>query len=80
MRGWSRLASLLLILVIVLAGSSTQAQEPLTNYTITLEQGDFTTTIRPLQGTQNIVDYYNYTNFQADTGLEVIDRSMLFFY
>jgi len=80
MRGWTRLASLLMILVVILAGSNTLAQEPLINYTITIEQGEFVTTISPLQGFQNVVDYYNYTNFQANTGLEVIDRSLMFFY
>ena len=81
MRGWTRLASLLILLVAVaLAGGDVLAQTNANNFTLSISQGAFNTTIRPLQGVQSISDYYNYTNFQSNTGLEVIDRSLIFFY
>lgn len=81
MRGLTGVASLLIVLLALFSTTTdVVGQINLTNYTITLEQGDFSTNIVPLQGTQDIVEFYNYESFQSNTGLEVIDRSMIFAY
>lgn len=85
MRGRSRLALLmgfLLFLPLIGGDLPILAQTPATNVFFTLVQGGFTATLLPLEGTQDVVSFYNYTNFQSNTaeGLEVIGRSILFIY
>lgn len=88
MRGWTGFAYVLTFTLALLVGgvgvawaqTQTQTQATLPNYVVTLQQGSFSSTITPLQGTQAATDFYNYTNFQSNTGLEVNDRSLIFLY
>ncbi|HED04868.1 MAG TPA: PKD domain-containing protein [Candidatus Fraserbacteria bacterium] len=44
------------------------------------QQGSFSAAIQPLEAPGSAVNFYNYANFQAHTGLEQADHSLLFFY
>ena len=81
MRGWTGFASVLtLTLALFMGAGVASAQSTLPSYLITVEQGSFSTNITPLQNSQAVADFYNYTNFQSNTGLEILDRSQVFFY
>jgi len=80
MRGRSGLAPLLGLLLLLFISGSAPAQTP--EVFFTLEQGPFTATLVPLKKAQDVASFYNYSNFQSNTeeGLEVIGRSLIFFY
>ncbi|OGF56037.1 MAG: hypothetical protein A2Z21_06525 [Candidatus Fraserbacteria bacterium RBG_16_55_9] len=84
MRGRTGLAPLLgLLLLLSLVGDMpTLAQAPTSSVFFTLEQGAFTATLLPVRKAQDVVSFYNYTNFQSNIaeGLEVSGRSLLFVY
>lgn len=82
MRGRTRLLSLLglsLFLPLVMP-SPVAAQPEQSTVFFTLEQGDFSTTLTPLRDAQSVADFYNYSNFQSNTGIEVLGRSLVFLY
>jgi len=82
MRGPTRMLPALGVLLFLplLISVSVAAQTGDTATSYTLEQGDFSTTLVPLQDSQSVTDFYNYSNFQSNTGLEVNGRTQLFLY
>ena len=86
MRGRTGLAPLLGILVFLLFSSflmgdlEAQAQAVVPSVFFTIEQGEFSATLMPIRGTQDVASFYNYSNFQSNIGFEVIGRSLLFIY
>lgn len=82
MRGPTRmlpvLGVLLFLSLFMSVSVAAQVDEDATSYT--LEQGDFSTTLVPLQDSQSVTDFYNYSNFQSNTGLEVDGRTQIFLY
>ncbi|MCK4394519.1 PKD domain-containing protein, partial [Candidatus Bipolaricaulota bacterium] len=46
----------------------------------TVSQGDKRAQITPLEGPTNAVDYYNYVNYQSNTGLEEANTAVFFLY
>ncbi len=88
MRGRIGLAPLLGVLILSLSllwlGSpeapEARAQVAASGLFFTLEQGGFSTTLRPIRGTLDVASFYNYTNFQSNLGFEVVGRSLLFLY
>ncbi len=82
MRGRTGLGPLLALLLLFLWGGIEDglAQGAAPSVFFTLEQADFRATLLPVRNAQDVVTFYNYTNFQSNTGLEVIGRSLLFIY
>lgn len=82
MRGPTRMLPALGVLLFLplLISVSVAAQTGSTSVSYVLEQGDFSTTLVPLQDSQSVTDFYNYSNFQSNTGLEVNGRSQIFLY
>jgi len=79
-----RLGVLILALSLLWLGSpeapEARAQLATSSLFFTLEQGGFSTTLRPIRGTLDVASFYNYTNFQSNLGFEVVGRSLLFLY
>jgi PKD repeat protein len=46
----------------------------------TLQQGDFSATVLPISGPQDVVSFYGYSDFRSNTGFETAGRSLLFIY
>ena len=82
MRGPIRMLPLLgaLLFLPLLFSVSVAAQNGSTAVSYTLEQGDFSTSLVPLRDSQSVTDFYNFSNFQSNTGLEVQGRSQIFLY
>lgn len=82
MRGPTRMLPVLgvLLFLSLLMSVSVAAQTDDEATSFTLEQGDFSTTLVPLQGSQPVTDFYNYSNFQSNTGLEVDGQTRIFLY
>ncbi len=88
MRGRTGLAPLLGFILWIWGGvgivappeATAQTPQPTPTVFFTLQQGDFSATLVPLKNPQDVVQFYNYANFQSNTGLEQVGRSLLFFY
>nr|MBC8281997.1 cadherin-like domain-containing protein [Chloroflexota bacterium] len=69
-----------IMLTLTLLPGSAEATHD-TGFVYTLNYGNGQSkVITPLVGSQSVVDFYNYTNAGANTGLEVADRSRVFLY
>ncbi|HED03883.1 MAG TPA: PKD domain-containing protein [Candidatus Fraserbacteria bacterium] len=72
--------ALLMVALLVWPGEAQQQPAPAQNVFYTVQQGAFSATLTPVSSSGSVVDFYNYSNFSAHSGLEVEQQSILFIY
>ena len=68
----------LALMVLLLSAQVVMAQEQVTFFIV--KQGEFSTSIAPVTSDRSAVAFYNFSNDQSNTGLEIDNHSLLFFY
>jgi len=68
----------LALMVLLLSAPAVIAQEQVTFFIV--KQGEFSTSIAPVTSDKSAVAFYNFSNDQSNTGLEIDNHSLLFLY
>lgn len=76
---WTAIRSGLVVLVLLVATASGQETVQTSSFFLA-RQGAFSTPITPLTQPGSAVDFYRFANDQPNTGLEVANQALVFFY
>ncbi len=68
----------LALMVLLLSAPAVIAQEQVTFFIV--KQGEFSTSIAPVTSDKSAVAFYNFSNDQSNSGLEIASHSLLFLY
>lgn len=68
----------LVLMVLLLSAPAVIAQEKATFFVV--KQGEFSTSIAPVTSDKSAVAFYNFSNDQSNSGVEIASHSLLFLY